>query len=124
MDMAVIVKLTRVALLVPVAIIIGLLFSDKKDRNKSKKVLFAIFPWFILGFLIMSGINTLGMVSQSFTTALVNLAYLFIGMAMAGLGLHVDIKTFKKLGIKPFVAGLIGSVLLSILGYVLVKLLW
>ncbi len=123
-DMAVIVKLTRVALLVPVAIIIGLLFSDKKDRNKSKKVLFAIFPWFILGFLIMSGINTLGMVSQSFTTALVNLAYLFIGMAMAGLGLHVDIKTFKKLGIKPFVAGLIGSVLLSILGYVLVKLLW
>lgn len=123
-DMAVIVKLTRVALLVPVAIIIGLLFSDKKDRNKSKKVLFAIFPWFILGFLIMSGINTLGIVSQSFTTALVNLAYLFIGMAMAGLGLHVDIKTFKKLGIKPFVAGLIGSVLLSILGYVLVKLLW
>lgn len=123
-DIAVIVKLTRVALLVPVAIVIGLLFSDKKDGNESKKVLFAIFPWFILGFLIMSGINTLGIVSQSFTTALVNLAYLFIGMAMAGLGLHVDVKTFKKLGIKPFLAGLIGSVLLSILGYVLVKLLW
>ncbi|WP_400243621.1 YeiH family protein [Niallia sp. JL1B1071] len=123
-DMAVIVKLTRVALLVPVAIIIGLLFSDKEDGNKSKKVLFTIFPWFILGFLIMSGINTLGIVPKAITAALIDLAYLFIGMAMAGLGLQVEGKTFKKLGIKPFIAGLIGSVLLSFIGYALVKLLW
>ena len=41
-------------------------------------------------------------------------------MAMAGLGLNVEFKTFRKLGSKAFVAGLIGSVCLSVLGYVLV----
>ena len=41
---------------------------------------------------------------------------------MAGLGLNVEIKTFKKLGGKAFTAGLIGSVCLSVLGYILVVL--
>lgn len=123
-DIAVIVKLTRVALLVPVAIIIGMIFSDKKEGSTSKKISLSVFPWFIFGFLFMSGINTLGIVTKTITANLVDSAYIFIGMAMAGLGLYVDIKTFKKLGIKPFIAGLIGSIVLSILGYVLVKLLW
>jgi uncharacterized membrane protein YadS len=48
---------------------------------------------------------------------------MLIAMAMAGLGLNVEFKTFRKLGSKAFVAGLIGSVFLSILGYVLVYVL-
>ena len=41
---------------------------------------------------------------------------------MAGLGLNVEIKTFKKLGGKAFGVGLVGSVCLSVLGYLLVVL--
>ncbi len=44
-------------------------------------------------------------------------------MAMARLGLNVEFKTFRKLGTKAFVAGLIESVLLSVLGYTLVYVL-
>ena len=44
-------------------------------------------------------------------------------MAMAGLGLNVECKTFRKLGTKAFVAGLIGLVLLSVLVYTLVYVL-
>ena len=51
---------------------------------------------------------------------IVVIAYMLIAMAMAGLGLNVEFKTFRKLGSKAFVAGLIGSVCLSVLGYVLV----
>ncbi len=68
----------------------------------------------------MSAINSLGIIPAYVAQALVNIAYILIAMAMAGLGLNVEIKTFKELGVKAFVAGLIGSVCLSVLGYFLV----
>lgn len=119
-DIAVITKLTRVALLVPVALIIGYFVQRKDMESNKKKISLSIVPWFILGFIAMSGFNTLGIVSENMANYLVNIAYLLIGMAMAGLGLSVEIKAFKKLGINAFAAGFIGSILLSILGYVLV----
>jgi len=119
-DMAVIVKLTRVALLVPVAIVIGILYRRIDKKQEKEGFSLSIIPWFILGFLAMSAINSLGIVPANVAQAFVNTAYILIGMAMAGLGLNVEIKTFKQLGVRAFIAGLIGSVCLSILGYVLV----
>lgn len=119
-DMAVIVKLTRVALLVPVAIVIGILYRRMDKKQEKEGFSLSIIPWFILGFLAMSAINSLGIVPANVAQTFVNTAYILIGMAMAGLGLNVDIKTFKQLGVKAFIAGLIGSVCLSILGYILV----
>ncbi|WP_163100151.1 YeiH family protein [Peribacillus alkalitolerans] len=119
-DIAVIVKLTRVALLVPVALIIGFIVQKKEKESNEKKISLSIIPWFILGFIAMSGFNTLGIVSDTVANYIVNFAYLLIGMAMAGLGLGIEIKTFRKLGIKAFAAGFIGSILLTILGYFLV----
>lgn len=70
----------------------------------------------------MSGINTLGIIPAAMTSQVIVVSYLLIAMAMGGLGLNVEIVTFRRLGMKSFVAGLIGSVLLSILGFVLVHL--
>lgn len=121
-DIAVIVKLTRVALLVPIAIGIGIWSSrleqkmngesDKKFSWKSLPI-----PWFIFGFLAMSAVNSLGIIPQEIATQIVNIAYLLIAMAMAGLGLHVDLVAFKRMGLKSFSAGLIGSILLSLFGF-------
>lgn len=122
-EIAVVVKLTRVALLVPVALIIGFIVKSQDEESKLREFSLAVIPWFILGFLAMSGFNTLGIVSETIANLFVNFAYLLIGMAMAGLGLGIEIKTFRKLGSKAFVAGLIGSLLLSVFGYFLVILL-
>lgn len=125
-DMAVIVKLTRVVMLVPVAIIIGVWSNrlEKKDQGDRTKTSWKSIPipWFILGFLFVSGVNSLGIVSMSIANGIVIIAYMLIAMAMAALGLNVDLAAFKRLGMKPFVAGLIGSVLLSGLGFMLVHL--
>lgn len=125
-DLAVIVKLTRVALLVPVAIVLGI-WANRMERKENAEVQKASWksipiPWFILGFLVMSGVNTFGMIPVGLTNQIIVVAYLLIAMAMAGLGLNVDLVTFRRLGMKSFAAGLIGSVLLSVLGYVLVIL--
>lgn len=129
-DMAVIVKLTRVALLVPIAILIGIWANRQQAReelahtgqdNAKKSTWRSIpIPWFIVGFLIVSGFNSLGIVSEQFAANIVTLAYLLIAMAMAGLGVHVDLVSFRKLGLRAFAAGLVGSLLLALLGYGLV----
>ncbi|WP_342599542.1 YeiH family protein [Psychrobacillus sp. FSL H8-0483] len=119
-DLAVIVKLTRVALLVPIALVIGFIVQKGEKGDSKSKFSMSSIPWFIIGFLVMSGIHTLGIIPEELASFIVSVAYLLIGMAMAGLGLNIDIRTFKKLGVKPFAAGLIGSILLSILGYALV----
>ncbi len=124
-DIAVIVKLTRVALLVPVAIFIGIWSSHRDTNTKSVNENWNSWksipvPWFIIGFLAMSALNSTGIFSANFAEKVVLIAYMLIAMAMAGLGLNVDIKTFRRLGLKSFGAGFIGSILLSILGYLLV----
>ncbi|MGN7477270.1 YeiH family protein [Solibacillus silvestris] len=121
-DIAIIVKLTRVALLVPVAILIGIWYRRSEKGQEKEAFSLSAIPWFIVGFLVVSAFNSLGIVPQSAAQAIVNIAYILIAMAMAGLGLNVEIKAFKKLGGKAFGAGLVGSVCLSVLGYLLVVL--
>jgi uncharacterized membrane protein YadS len=105
--------------LVPVAFIAGF-FVQKNNSKESRSFSNLPIPWFILGFLAVSGINSLGIIPTAITQQIVTVAYLLIGMAMAGLGLNVDLMAFKKFGTKSFLAGLIGSIMLSILGYILV----
>lgn len=125
-DLAVIVKLTRVAMLVPIAIFIGM-WSARKERiqtgnNKKMSIREIPIPWFIIGFLVMAGVNTLGIIPSTVVSAIITIAYLLIAMAMAGLGLGVQFSTFRKKGLPSFIAGGIGSILLSILGFALVYL--
>ena len=106
-------------MLVPVAILIGLWFGKSEGSKEKKSWRELPIPWFIFGFLAMSAVHSLGII-RVVAGYIVVLAYMLIAMAMAGLGLNVEFKTFRKLGSKAFVAGLIGSVCLSVLGYVLV----
>ncbi|KMK75198.1 YeiH family protein [Alkalihalobacillus pseudalcaliphilus] len=139
-DIALIVKLTRVILLVPVAVCIGVLFNyfNKKDEEgPSTSAGMASFlpsstspmkpkmkwpiPWFIFGFLAMSTVNTFGLLSETLTETLISLSYLFLAMAMAGVGLKVKLNAFKDIGPNILYAGLIGTVLLVGLGYLLLS---
>ena len=99
-DIAVIVKLTRVAMLVPVAILIGLWFGKSEGSKEKKSWRELPIPWFIFGFLAMSAVHSLGIIPEVVAGYIVVLAYMLIAMAMAGLGLNVEFKTFRKLEVK------------------------
>lgn len=127
-DIAVVVKLARVAMLVPVSLGLGMWMRRKERQTRQSASCDAQpeaeetqqkiqIPWFILGFLLMSGGNTLGVIPGNVASLTVAAAYLLIAVAMAGLGLGVDLAVFRRLGIKPFWAGLLGSVGLTVLGY-------
>jgi uncharacterized membrane protein YadS len=115
-----------VALLIPVAILIGFIMNWKdRSRDNGKKFSWKSIqiPWFIFGFLLMSALYSTGAVPEPIADKLVMLSYILMAMSMAGLGLNIDLLTFRKYGGKPFIAGLIGSILLTCLGYVLVQVL-
>ncbi|WP_226666584.1 YeiH family protein [Metabacillus litoralis] len=120
-DMAVIVKLTRVVLLVPVAIIIGLLVNPYKKEKSKKSPL--PFPWFIIGFLFMSLLNTVGFIPTQIGMLLVKTSYVLMGMAMVALGLNLEFQALKTKGKSAFITSLIGSVLLTIISYLAIRYL-
>jgi len=117
-------KLCRVALLVPVSL--GIIAVSKlrkgKERPASLEAAFP-FPWFLLGFIIMSlfGSYALPIMLPKPDVLLDGLSIvttLLLGMAMAGLGLNVNLRDFRTRAMRPFIAMLIASLLLAGLTYI------
>nr|WP_306983461.1 putative sulfate exporter family transporter [Alkalicoccobacillus murimartini] len=119
-DTAIVVKLTRVALLVPTAFVISLIVRRGKYQQDNHKL---PIPWFLFAFLGMSILNTMGMVPSGVIDICLTLSYLFLAMAMAGLGLKIDVAVLRKSGGRVFAAALIGSIILVMAGYILIHLL-
>ena len=120
LDDALIMKLSRVLLLAPVALVIGIWYQKhlaKKGQLKQstgEKNQLPI-PWFMAGFLISSVIGTFIPLPTILLDSLVQAAYIFLGMAMAALGMSVNFHVIAKRGKSVFTASLISSVVLLIL---------
>ncbi|EZH67397.1 hypothetical protein DH09_05560 [Bacillaceae bacterium JMAK1] len=119
MDAALLIKLTRVLLLVPVVIIIAYVYKRINSNSSSTPL---PFPWFIVGFLMMSILATYGNLPESIVNPLVHLAYLFIGMAMAGLGLQIKLSSIDLRTVKLLLICIIASLLLS--GFGMLYVTW
>lgn len=120
-DTALLVKLGRVVLLIPVAIGMSLLFNRHTDKAKSYKALPV--PWFIIGFLFMCIVNTYLPIPRAVVDACIGTSVFLLSMAMAGLGLSVHFSEFKKLNLQVLITGVTGSIAVILLGFILVWLL-
>jgi uncharacterized integral membrane protein (TIGR00698 family) len=119
---ATVVKLTRTLFLIPLAIIIGVYLGIKSPdkENGSRVKLGKIFPWFILGFLVMSIINTLGMLNKDIVSVVTDASKFMILMAMTSVGLGANFSKMKKIGVKPIILGLCSSVIVAIISIALI----
>lgn len=115
-DLAVIVKLTRSLMIVPVTLILALYSSRKTAGSKCiDGYKFAkIFPWFVLGFLAASVISTFGPLPRETGELLGKAGKFMIVMAMASIGLNTNIVRLVKKGGKPILLGLICWIVLSL----------
>ncbi|WP_277586824.1 YeiH family protein [Psychrobacillus antarcticus] len=118
---ALLAKLGRVFLLIPLSFILmyWMKRKGKADNDSDSKI---EFPWFLIGFIIMSlfGSYILGhaitipegvMNGVSFFTSFI------LTMAMIGLGLNVSLKDLRTKALRPLLAMAITSVLLSVITY-------
>ena len=115
LDTAIITKLSRVLLLAPVALIIGFWHRRRNEVNVANQTKGKLpIPWFMGGFILASVVGTFLPLGAGVLAGLVKLAYIFLGMAMAALGMSVNFLVILKRGKGPFAAATIGSVLLLI----------
>ncbi|MCD8914713.1 YeiH family protein [Staphylococcus simulans] len=114
-------KLGRVFLLIPVSLI--LLFIMKfKSQSSNEKAAIEI-PYFLIGFVIASLINTYLPLPEVWMSCLNFISTLLIIMAMVGLGLNVAFKDIKDRAGKPLIAIVIASLLLSVLVFITLSML-
>ncbi|QOX62043.1 YeiH family putative sulfate export transporter [Anoxybacterium hadale] len=106
-DLAVIVKLTRTLMIIPVTLILAL-FSMRKDPSghASEYRLSRIFPWFILGFAAASISSTFLPVPSDLIALLPRTGKFMIVMAMASIGLNTNLSKLLKNGARPILLGL------------------
>ncbi|MBT2655933.1 putative sulfate exporter family transporter [Bacillus sp. ISL-18] len=116
---ALLAKLGRVFLLVPLSFIL-IYWMKRTGRVYSNTKI--DFPWFLIGFLIMSliGSYVLGKsinVPPTILNDTSNLTTLLLTMAMVGLGLNVNLQELRTKALRPIIAMLIASTLLSFITF-------
>ncbi|MBC1562258.1 YeiH family protein [Listeria booriae] len=121
LDASIIMKLSRVLLLAPVAVIVGIIAQRKAKATTDEKSKLPI-PWFMGGFLLTSAIGTFVAMPVELLNGLVSVAYICLGMAMAALGMSVNFQVIIRRGGRVFLAATIGSVALLALSITASKL--
>ncbi|QBD74817.1 putative sulfate exporter family transporter [Ktedonosporobacter rubrisoli] len=103
-DMAMVVKLTRVMLLAPVALFLAffLAFKEGKQDGASGSVNWKNIPipWFVFGFLAVGAINSFGWLPKDVSNIVVQISVFLMVMAMAAMGLMVDLSVIRRTGLK------------------------
>jgi uncharacterized integral membrane protein (TIGR00698 family) len=105
---ATIVKMTRVMLLVPVLLVIGVWINRSRSsadgvRGKGKLAV----PWFALGFLALVVVNSLHMLPDAATGAINTLDTFALTMAMTALGMETRIAQIREAGPRALATGAI-----------------
>ncbi len=125
-DNAVIVKMTRVMMIAPLLIILGLIVSrTAATKSEQKKQKFKItIPWFAVWFIVMAGINSALADFEAIKPIIKDINEIdtfLLTMAMTALGMETSVQKFKQAGIKPVMLALIMAVWLMVGGYFITK---
>lgn len=101
---AIIVKMIRVMLLVPVLLVLAYWVALRRRRNGTAGGSSRIaIPWFAVLFLVVIGFNSLDLLPQAATAAIERVDTFLLTMAMAALGAETSFDKFRKAGPKPFI---------------------
>ena len=116
-DVATIMKLSRVLMLVPASIFIAIWWNARHSKVENGGKHKISFPWFMLGFIAASVIGTYIPFVTAHASTLVEAGYVFLGMAMAALGINVNFRAIFKQGRAAFAASFLASIVLVALAY-------
>ena len=119
-DFATMVKLTRTLSIIPTVLVftfINLRIKRKQsiDTNSGKKVnVMKLFPWFIVGFIGLAIINSLGFIPVNVSACAKDISKFLMVAALAAIGLGTSFKDVRKSGFAPMMHGFIISALVVV----------
>ncbi len=117
------VKLVRVLMLGPVVVGLSLAMGGSEATGRPGFSLGRFVPWFILGFLGLAALRTAGVIPDALLGALLPTATVLTILAMAALGLGVDLKALGRVGGRVTLAVTLSLLVLLAISLGLIRLL-
>ncbi|WEL22717.1 putative sulfate exporter family transporter [Halorhabdus sp. BNX81] len=127
-EWATVTKLGRNVFIGVVAVLYAVYYARQRDTGQaggaSWRYLWEEFPKFVIGFLAMAGIASLGLLSSD-DVALLTSGYqgLFL-VAFVGLGMEIDLRKMRSVGIKPVLVVFSSLLVVSLLSLLASMLLF
>lgn len=121
---ALVLKLTRVLLLAPIVFVAGIgtrRMARKQTQDPDNEVelgpLPPLVPLFIIGFLAMTGLRSLGILTPGMLQIGTTVQDVLLGSALFGLGSAVSIRELLSSGLRGSLVALLSWILIAALGY-------
>ncbi len=121
-EIGALVKMARVVMLVPVALVLGMLFG--RGGQAARKAARVKFPTYVLWFVLAGVLRSTGLVPAALVGAATKLSATLILMAMIAMGLGVDFRSIRDKGVKGLALGALLFLGTSVAVYVLVSRLF
>lgn len=121
---AIIVKMTRVIMIAPMLIVLGLYlaYSAKKEVGEANEKMKLVIPWFAVYFIAVAGFNSLHLVPNNIVDIINEIDTFLLTIAMTALGMGTVFAKFKGLGLAPVYTATVMFVWLVVGGFVVTKL--
>ena len=126
-DFATMVKLTRTIAIIPTVLVFAYISTRIKQKelkaaNNGQTVnLMKIIPWFIGGFLLLAGLNSVGCIPAAVSGVMKAASKFLMVTALAAIGLGTSLTDFKKAGLKPMFYGMTIDTLVTITALVVIR---
>ena len=133
LDVATVTKLIRNTFLVILIPLFAFLYNRGEVINQKYSIL-SVFPYFVLGFIGMIILRNLGdqyfslennnfYIWSKFIEYLKLLTTVFLTMAMAAVGISINLSELKSMGYKPFIVGLISATTVGVISLIYIEFL-
>ena len=120
-DFATMVKLTRTLAIIPTVLTFAFLnvhlkkkAAQAEDVEQSGVSVLSLFPWFILGFLALAGLNSMGFISPALSRSAKEVSKFLMVAALAAIGLNTSYREMRKAGPGPMLHGFVISLLVVV----------
>jgi uncharacterized integral membrane protein (TIGR00698 family) len=126
MQVATLVKLVRVLMLGPIVFALSVLMRKRAaaaQREPVPRGLFDYLPWFILGFLLLVAVRSLGFMPEKASQSLAAAAGVLTVVSMGALGLGVDVRVIGRVGVRVTSAVVGSLVILTLVSLVTIAIL-
>jgi len=118
-DFGTIAKLTRVMMLAPVVLSLGLLARSRGNEARTRVPV----PWFALGFVALIVVNSLFAIPAAVKAPIGMMTVFGLSVALAAMGLETDVRKLRAKGLRPFLLGLIAFFFISGFSLLLIRVM-
>jgi uncharacterized integral membrane protein (TIGR00698 family) len=118
-DTATLIKLMRVAMLLPVILAATLFTRSAGGAEGGKRP--PLLPWFAVAFALLVAVNSTGWLPSAVAGTGSDISRWCLVMAIAGIGMKTHLKELATVGIKPVVLMVGETIFLALLALLLLK---